>query len=176
MNEENFEQLYWQLHPKLLRYALGLLDEAAANDAVAATFETLLRKRISVSDEIGERKAIALAFMVLRGHVSHEFRARKRRTSLGLRLARQPQPDDGRDLAEDVTTASEVRRWLALLSEADRHVIALFNAGYSTQEMAEILGCSVGAVARRRDRAKNRLRAVIERDAQEVYGDDPTFA
>ena len=174
MQDEDFEQLYWQLQPKLLGYALGLLDESAAYDAVAATFETLLRKKATLGGEFPQQQA--LAFSILRGHVSHEYRSRRRRTSLRLHIARQPDPGRTRDIADDIASESALRSWLAALPESDRHVIALFNSGHSTQEIAELLGCSLAAAARRRDRAKNRLRTIVERDRQEVYGDDATFA
>lgn len=176
MQDQEFEQLYWQLQPRLLGYALAQLDEAAAYDAVAATFETLLRKDVPLANGRARRQAIALAFAILRGHVSHEYRARRRRTSLQSHIADQPQSGRNPDIADDIAAASAVHSWLAALSESDRHVIALYNAGHSTQEIAAVLGCSVAAAARRRDRAKLRLRTIIERDRQEAYGDDPSFA
>lgn len=176
MDETDFEQLYWQLQPRLLGYAKGLLDDAAAYDAVAATFETLLRKKITLISDSDFQQAQALAFAILRGHVSHEYRSHKRRTSLRTRLALQPHPTHDRDIADEIASASVLNQWMASLSESDRHLIALFNAGHSTRELADLLGCTVAAAARRRDRAKKRLRTIIERDAQEVYDDDPTFA
>jgi RNA polymerase sigma factor (sigma-70 family) len=163
VERDEFEKVYWELHPGLLGYARGQLDDAAAHDAVAATFLTLWQKDLAYPvDDGAARRLTALAYEVLRGHVTNEYRSRERRTALWRRLV-----SDGERIVDSVRHsdgASSVRYWLGRLSDADRHVIALFNVGYSVEEMAEILGCSVPAAARRRDRAKARLREIITTD------------
>ncbi|MFT4081757.1 MAG: sigma-70 family RNA polymerase sigma factor [Nocardioides sp.] len=175
MGRDEFEKIYWELHPRLLAYARGQLDDAGAYDVVASTFETLWKKELvyPADDQGGWKQFTALAFQVLKGHVSNEYRSRHRRASLWRRLlVLGPEPETSVDSSAHVDSAEAARDWLSRLSEADRHVIALFNAGYSTKETAEILSCSVSAAARRRDRAKQRLREIVNREVSS--GDQDT--
>jgi DNA-directed RNA polymerase specialized sigma24 family protein len=60
-----------------------------------------------------------------------------------------------------------VNAWLTRLPPGDRDVILLFNAGFNLREASEILGCSEAAAEKRRSRARERMRVMIE-DEREV--------
>lgn len=170
VERDEFEKVYWALHPKLLAYARGQLDEASAYDVTASAFETLWKKNLTfpTDDSDGWRRLTSLAFEVLKGHVRNEYRSRRRRIALWRRAVLLGSSEEAtEDSSIQIDDAAAAREWLSQLSQDDRHVIALFNAGYSTDEMADILRCSPAAAARRRDRAKDRLRAIVARDGGE---------
>lgn len=164
MDDLEFERMFWDLQPQLLRYASHTLDRAAAEDAVSNTLLSLLRKSLPFPRDEGEERSLrALAFKVLVGHISNEHRSRRRRQALSLRFnswevgaSVQPSPEPG------VISRSAVDTWLERMSPDDRRVILLFNEGFDVHEMATILGCSEAAAAKRRTRAKERLRGMIE--------------
>jgi len=162
MEPEDFEKLYDVLCPRLLCCARSQLDDATADDVVAATFETLWKKGLAFPGDQREwRRIVSLAHQVLKGHIGNEYRSRQRRASLWRRLASHHPGDEPCVEAADLPGGDSVTRWLSRLGENDRHVIALFHAGYSVEEMAQILRCSVAAATRRRDRARQRLRKIV---------------
>jgi RNA polymerase sigma factor (sigma-70 family) len=159
-----FERVFWVLQPQLLRYACAQLDRGTAEDVVSSTLMTLHRKTLPAPVDGGEERALrALAYKVLVGHITNEHRARRRRQALTVRLLG---PDRGTGHVPSpepiVVGQSTVDSWLDGLSADDRRVVLLFNAGFDVGEMAEILGCSESAAAKRRTRARERLRRMIE--------------
>lgn len=176
MDNEAFSALYWALQPQLLRHARFQLDDQAAWDVVSETFERLLRDNAAIPRDLDEAiaKLRPRAYAILRGKISNEYRSRRRRQGLHRALS-QPPRHHVRDHAEDIAERSEMHLILGQLSPADREVILLFNAGCSTAEMAHILRCTPTAAARRRDRAKQRLRHLIEQH-RKAEGDEQAFA
>ena len=66
------------------------------------------------------------------------------------------------DLQEQVVQREEVRQALALLGADQRQVIALRYAAYLTEvDIAQVLGWPVGTVKSRLNRARKRLRALL---------------
>lgn len=170
MEEREFEKLFWVIQPQLMRYARTRLDFAAAEDAVSNTLMTLLAKTLEFpSNEAEERALRILAFQVLNGHIRNEYRSRQRRQALVERVGTlSPRPESvdsaGVDIAAEVVEQSAIDHWLGQLSAEDQQVILLFNAGLQAAEIAEVLGCSVAAAAKRRARARNRLRAIVTKE------------
>lgn len=164
VDDDEFEHVYDEFRSMLLRGARRRLDESAAHDVVAATFETLWRKDLAYpGDDAGQwRRLAALARAVLEGHVYNEYRSRRRAESLRRRLA-ELDPETEPDPYTHVELTETMGSCLRQLSDADRAVIALFLAGSDTAQLATSLGCSEGAAARRRDRARQRLRTLMAR-------------
>lgn len=166
MEAREFEKVFWVLHPQLLRHARYQLDPAGAEDAVAETLTTLWVKSLPLpaSDE-EERGLRALAYQVLGGHIRNEYRSRRRRRALAERVIAQPMESFAKGAsAADIDEEAAIHHWLQQLSSDDREVILLFNAGFDLAESARILGCSFAAAAKRRTRARDRLRAIVERE------------
>lgn len=166
MDDPEFEKVFWMIQPQLMRYALTQLDTAGAEDAVSGTFLTLWRKQLRFpSSEVEERQLWALAYEVLNGYVRNEYRARRRRFALTGRISRL---DSQSELVPDVGAAiahqGEVEYWIGQLSVDDQRVVLLFNAGFDTDELAQILGCTPAAAAKRRTRARNRLREIVSKE------------
>ena len=166
MEAREFEKVYWVLHPQLLRHARYQLDPAGAEDVVAETLTTLWTKSLpypTTDDE--ERGLRALAYQVLGGHIRNEYRSRRRRRALSERVtAYVGDGAPGGVTPDDVEDEAAIQHWLQQLSVDDREVILLFHAGCDLAESARILGCPTAAAAKRRSRARDRLRAIVERE------------
>ena len=166
MEAREFEKVFWVLHPQLLRHARYQLDPAGAEDVVAETLTTLWTKSLPYPASDDEERGLrALAYQVLSGHIRNEYRSRRRRRALSDRVTAYAGEDLSRDISPvDVDEEAAVHHWLRQLSVDDREVILLFNAGFDLAESAQILGCSPAAAAKRRSRARDRLRAIVERE------------
>lgn len=166
MDENEFEKVFWALHPQLLHFASYQLSNYGAEDVVAETMTTLWTKNLPhPADEVAERQLRAFAFTVLTGHIRNELRSRRRRSALWLRSASvEPAARHGRDETEAIDDIDAIRTWLDRLPPSDREVVLLFNAGFDVDEMAAILGCTASAAAKRRTRAKARLRSIVEQE------------
>lgn len=163
MDDREFEKVFWVIQPQLMRYALTQLDPSAAEDAVSSTFETLLNKELAFPASEGEERRLrALAYEVLGGHIRNEYRSRKRRRALvdriGLLGARG---ESYRDIADGIAEQGTIDYWLGQLSVEDQRVILLFNAGLDAVEIAQVLDCTAAAAAKRRSRARDRLRRIV---------------
>ena len=170
MQEHEFESVFWALYPRLLQYARFQLDDAGADDVVAEVFLTLWRKDLPApTTTAAERGLWALAFQVLHGHLSNEYRSLRRRRALRRRLRLQQPVVGSAAMADSVAVEdqSAIEYWLGQLSPADREVVLLFNAGFRTDEIALILGCSPASAAKRRTRAAARLRTIVTQDRRQ---------
>lgn len=152
------------LRPRLLRYAVAQLDPATSEDMVAETLLAIYRKDLAYPRDPGEVRGLyALAFAILAGLIANEYRARRRRTALTEKLvSRLEFPATVPSHEERLTGQWEVVDLLRLIPQADRSVLLLFNAGFTTDEVADILGCSPAAAAKRRTRAKARLQSMLQ--------------
>ena len=138
------------------------MDDAAVEDVVSETLLTLWRKDLdAAADQSDEIRLRALAYKVLRGHISNEIRAHGRRRALISRAGAFASREVVPDVSGQRESRDTVEEWLGLMSTADREVLLLFNAGFDTHEMAEILDCAPSAAAKRRTRAKERLRRLL---------------
>lgn len=168
MDDLEFEKVFWVLQPQLLHYASSHLDRAAAEDAVSNTLLSLLRKPLAYPRDDGEERGLrSLAFKILIGHISNEHRSRRRRQALSIRLTSREQGMTTEPSPEaTVIGQATVDTWLDRMSPSDRHIILLFNAGFDARELANILGCSEAAAAKRRARARDRLKAMIDNERE----------
>lgn len=170
MQEHEFEKAFWALYPRLLQYARFQLDDASAEDVVADVFLTLWKKDLPPpTTQAAERNLWALAFKVLHGHLANEYRSLRRRRALRERLRFQQPTTAAAALVDSVAIddQSAIDYWLGQLSSADRDIILLFNAGFRTDEIALILGCSSASAAKRRSRAAQRLRTIVAQDRRQ---------
>ena len=168
MDDLEFEKVFWVLQPQLVRFAAAQLDWASADDVVSSTLLSLVQKSLTYpTDEAEERQLRTLAFRVLIGHIQNEQRSARRRRALSTKLLTRHRPDEMVPPPDgDVLERSRVDGWIAQLPADDQSVILLFNAGFDIREIAEILGCSSEAAAKRRTRARDRLRNIIEAEGK----------
>lgn len=163
VGDREFEKVFWAMQSQLLRFASFQLDASAAEDAVAETFSTLWRKDLAFpATDRAEQELRSLAYAVLAGHIRNEYRSRRRRQSLRVRYVQSRQHDEVvPDPALALVANDEMMSWMVLLSAEEREVLLLFNAGFDVAETARILDVSEAAVAKRRTRAKKRLRTLL---------------
>src|SRR4051794_19964430 len=155
--------MFWVLQPQLMRYAMTQLDVHAAEDAVSAALLVLWRKPLKAPADGGEdRQLRALAYKVLNGVIKNEYRSRRRRQALADRIgALEGAAKEEPGASDQIVGQDAVAHWLSRLSSDDQQIVQLFNAGFGTEEIAEILDCSVAAAAKRRTRARVRLRGIV---------------
>lgn len=169
MEVEEFEAFFRSMRPKLLRYAMRSLDADTANDIALEALHVVWTKKIPTpADEMGWRRLRSLTFSVADGLVRNANRAQWRRSRLTGALLRQGEAVAAveRDVAEVVAeqaSLDELYPVLRELSVTDREVIDLVVDGYRVAEIAEILGCSPGAVSMRLRRARANLKRLLGR-------------
>jgi RNA polymerase sigma-70 factor (ECF subfamily) len=149
-----FESLCARLQPDLLRFAWWLArDRSLAEDVVQ---ESMLRAWRSFDSLTDERKAKAWLLTIVRREFARTFEKKR------LELA----DVDALVAAESASLAApgderlaEMREAIFRLGEEHREPLVLqVLMGYSTQEIADMMGMQQGAVLTRLFRARARLR------------------
>ena len=146
----DWEALVAQNENRLYRAALALLgDVQEAEDAVQDTFVKYLEKAPADLQNEG-----AWLMRVLGNGCKSRLRLRWKQTLPLSDALPAPGPEERRELEE-----------LFSLPPEDRTVIHLFYyEGYSTEEIARILGRQPGTVRSRLTRARQKLRALLEEE------------
>lgn len=144
----DWEELVTQNETRLYRAALAILgDPHEAEDAVQDTFVRYLEK--APADL--ERPSAWLMRVLVNGCKSRLRLAWRRVGPLPDALP-VPGPEEGEELEE-----------LFALPPEDRALIHLYYyEGYSTAEIAQLLGCQPGTVRSRLSRAREKLRKLLE--------------
>ena len=144
----DWEQLVTRQENRLYRAALAILGSIPeAEDAVQDAFLTFWEK---APEDLRDEGAWLMRVLVNR--CRSRLRASSRRETLPLwEELPAPEPEE-RSLLEE----------LSALPPQDRAVIHLhYYEGYSTDEIARILGCRPGTVRSRLSRARARLRDLL---------------
>ena len=165
---DEFRAVFDATYPKVVAYARRRADETAADDVVAETFLVAWRRR----DEVA---AMDNPLPWLYAVAGNQLRNQNRSTNRHLRLVSKVAGDVatgavGAGGSEDDGFPSDgapavdlVRDALATLSFDDQEVLRLVAWEELTyQQTAEVLGCSVDAVAQRVRRAKQRLAGAVD--------------
>jgi len=145
------ENLVTRYENTLYRAALAILSNPAeAEDAVQDTFLRWLEKRPHFNDEEHEK---AWMLRVTINGCKSQLRQRKRRPTVEL-LDIYPAQTEGEKLAFEAVRT---------LPEKERAVIHLFYyEGYSTEEIAGLMGQRPGTVRSHLSRARSRLRELLK--------------
>ncbi len=161
---EQFSKLCETLRPELFRFAFWLSrDRTLAEDIVQ---ETLLRAW-RAQDELRDEKAMRawLCTIVRREHARLYERKRLVTVDVDGLIAREEPMLAAADDAE----LEDLRRAIFRLDQDYREPLVLqVLLGYTTGEIAEHMGLSVGAVLTRLFRARNRLRRSIAAKPEEA--------
>ncbi len=152
-HSNRLEELVNKYENTLFRAALAILGDAPeAEDAVQDTFLRYLEKRPALRDEGHER---AWLLTVTANLCKSRLRARKRHPAVEL-LDVYPAPNgESREVAEAV---------LSLPANQRSAVHLHYYEGYTTQEIAEILGQRPGTVRSWLFRAREALRKYLTED------------
>lgn len=155
-HQHRFEMLARAQVPSLYRYAYWLCrDRTLAEDLVQ---ETLLRAWRSIDSLRDEAAARQWLVTILRNEFSRELS--KRRDTVAIDDL--PLPDHRASVGGSDTDLHDVRRAMWKLAPEYREPLVLqVLMGCTTQEIAETLDLTQGAVLTRLHRARNQLREIL---------------
>jgi len=168
-DEAAFEALFREYYPRITRLLVTLVGDQA-EDVAQATFLQLYRHPPRESTEVGAwlyRVATHLGYNALRG----QRRWRKYRDTLATLTGgagwqdEAPAPEEWTQQRE---TEQQVRAALRQLKEREATVLALRYSGQSYQEIAAVLGVSVGSVGTLLARAERAFSKAYARMGQEA--------
>ena len=156
-----FEILVGQYHRRLLYYIVRLVhDRDRAEDVLQNVWIDVYQQLATLRST----KAFAMwLFRIARNHTCHELRrARRELPSESLEEIPDETPGAG-ERAVSADEAATVHQGLDRLSPAHREVLILrFMEELSYDEIADVLGCSVGTVRSRIHYAKQTLAQHLE--------------
>ena len=158
MNEEEFTELYNQLHQHLFRYAKAQLHAVeAAQDAVSETFRIAWEKRHVMKVEA--RSAPAYVMGIGKKVVLRQIQDRQRHPEDAFEEARlQRLVTPGGDIAEIVVDATRGKSIHEQLSPSDQLLVSLMTSAHlEASDIAEILGLTGNAYAVRIHRLRRRI-------------------
>jgi RNA polymerase sigma-70 factor (ECF subfamily) len=146
---QDLERLYRKDSARLWRSLLGFTgDPDLARDAMAEAFAQALGRGDAVKDQ--DRWVWRAAFRIAAGELKRQS------------LQRSLTDDRSYEMAESPT---ELLRVLGLLSTKQRAAIILhFYAGYTTRQVAAILGVTTGTVRMHISQGRRRLRRLLENE------------
>jgi len=159
-----FEAFHLAHHQDVRHFVARRTRPDEVDDVVAQVFATAWRRWDDLPK--GEPQRAAWLMRAAGYEVLNQWRTRRRREDLSIRLAAQT-PDAALVHVELVFEIgrgipTELRRALATLSDVDQQVIGLVAwEGLDLIEVAERLGCSHGAARNRLYRARLRLREAL---------------
>ncbi len=148
-SDEELDRLYREHGERLWRAVLAFAgDREVASDAVAEAFAQCLDRGSAVRDP--GSWIWRTAFRIAAG----ELKARRRRQEMSERME---------DWYEIPVAASEILEALARLSPRQRAAVVLHDhVGYSTREVAAILGSTAATVRVHLSQGRRRLRTLLE--------------
>lgn len=156
VRQHRFDALARALVPGLFRYAWWLCrDRALAEDLVQETLLRAWRSLDSLRDEAAARQWL---ITILRNEFMRELSRRKQTVD----IEELPLVDQSARVGGDDTDVEDVRRAIGKLTPEYREPIILqVLMGCSTEEIAELLELTQGAVLTRLFRARNQLRELL---------------
>ena len=152
-----FNELYLKHRKRLLRTAYAITrDLQDSEDLVDAVFEKLYTKYETVKDHENISGWLA---RVLYNQIGSDFQKAYRHREVAFEPEFEPaQPPRGEDFMSILPPG---------LSEPERQILYLYiEAGYSHEEIAGILGCSVTAARMRYSRARRRCKKFMEENQE----------
>jgi RNA polymerase sigma-70 factor (ECF subfamily) len=153
-DELALEDCYRQSGPLVRSYVRRFLPQDDVEDVVQQVFFELWRSR----DKIDPLRSLEAFLLGIARNRSIDQLRKRRHVVVDVNELRGLAGEDGRKLIDRLAWASEVRRALATLPEAQRESIELAYFGDHTQtQIAERLGVPLGTVKARMARGMQRL-------------------
>lgn len=157
-----FEQLFHQVYPSLLRYCHRLAgDPDVAEDMAQEAFVRLHRNGVT-----GPVPALRVwLFRVATRLIQDRGRAVRNRARLleenPVLPWEAPDPEEG---VERSRTVGRVRQILERLDGRDRELLLMREEGFSYREMAEVVGVAPGSIGTLLARAQRRFTTMFEKE------------
>ena len=155
-NRARFEELYTRYGGLMHHVAMGILkDEKDAEDAVHEAFLAIARHMNMVGD-VNDPRTKAYVVTIAQRKAIDLYRQRNRH--LGAHL------EEG-DLTTVPETDHGLARCILMLPDRDRQFVLLkFDQGYTTKEIADMMGLTLAAARKVEQRAKARLETLCREE------------
>jgi RNA polymerase sigma-70 factor (ECF subfamily) len=155
--------------PSLRAFAISLSGHIDRADDLVQ--DTLVRAIANIDRFQEGTNLHAWLFTILRNLFHSEFRKRKREVedpdgAYALRLATAPAQGHGLDVADMQSALMKVP------ADQREALLLIAAAGLSYEEVAGIMGCAVGTVKSRVNRARSRLAQLLSIEGEEDFGPD----
>ncbi len=166
--QDKFEQLYLTYRQVMFNVANSILkDPQLAEDAVHQAFMRILNHLEKIS-EVDCPKTKSFVVIIVKNISINLYNSRKRRTVLSLDELENWTMDAGaspQKQVEDREGEMELAALLERMPEGYRSVLLLkYDNGYSTGEIADMLGLSEENVKKRIQRARKKLEDLLQKE------------
>ena len=159
---EALEDCYRRLGPLVVSYLGRYVPQPDVEDVLQRVFYELWR----VHDRYDPRQSLRGWVLSIARKRAIDHLRKRRDTVVSLDSVREISGDDGREIADRMAWADEVRMALKQLPEGQREAIEMaYYEGYTQSEIAVALDIPLGTVKTRTARGLQRLSALIERTA-----------
>lgn len=160
-DQRSFAELYDILSLYMYKYAMySLGNHYDAEDVVSETFMDAFRGLHSLRDESSFKSWIMKILSIKIKRKIKEYAQRRDTTDLsGLPEEMGADPDPSQDLTE----RSAAMEALKNLTPQERQIVVLSAIyGYTTKEVAQMLGCPQGTVSSKLHRSLAKLRTILQ--------------
>ncbi len=166
--KSKMEKLYHTYKGLMLKVAYDILkDHELANDALHNAFLKIV-KHLNKIDEISCHKTKAYMVIVVENVSRNMYNKRKKHPVISLEEVEQEIKDDinVEEIVSDKFNAEYVCEKIKLLPEIYSEILSLkYTNELSDKEIAEILDISTAAARKRLERARTKLRDLIDRES-----------
>ena len=160
-DQERFEELFFHYYPRVRGFLARRLPQGDLDDVLAETFLVVWRRLDDLPPDGPPRTGWMLE--TARLTMLNHLRSHRRRDALRVRLAASEAPapiDTSADGRVDGSLTEDLEAAFDSLAPDDQLILSLVAWDRcSTEELAEVLGCTPGAARTRLSRARSRFRA-----------------
>ncbi len=160
-NHHAFRKLYERLSEKLYRFIYYIvLDESVAQEITHEAFLTLYDKRKMYRSDY----QVSTWLWTIGRNKAYDYKKKKKEISINDEILISLPNDDISTLQKlaQETSSETIKEALKLLPDSQRDAILLWMDDYNTKEMAEIMEKSEQAIKNLINRAKMKLKEVLE--------------
>ena len=163
VDQERYEELFFRYYPRVRGFLARRLPQEDLDDVLAETFLIVWRRLDDLPPDGPPRTGWMLE--TARRTMLNHLRSHRRRNALRVRLAASQTPapiEDAADRGVDGSLTEDLEAAFASLGPDDQLILSLVAWDRcSTEELAEVLGCTEGAARTRLSRARSRFRALL---------------
>ena len=156
---EALEDAYRSLGPLVMSYLGRYVPQPDVEDVMQRVFYELWR----VHDRFDPQQSLRGWVLGIARKRAIDHLRKRRDVVVPIESMREIASDDGREIADRLAWADEVRGALSMLPDLQRHVIELaYFDGYTQSEIARALDIPLGTVKTRTARGLQRLAGLLE--------------